>query len=94
MSSVSYSFVINGKIRGIVKPTCEIRRGDPISPYLFSLCADVFSCLLSKTVRERKIHGVKVYRGTPKIFHLLFADGNVQFMRANKEECQALMEII
>lgn len=45
VSSVSYSFLINGAALGKVTPSRGIRQGDQLSPYLFILCSEVLSGL-------------------------------------------------
>lgn len=72
ITSVSFSFKINGSVFGSLIPTRGLRQGDPISPYLFLLCADAFSLLLTKAANDRFIHGAKVCRGAPGISHLFF----------------------
>ena len=52
--SVSYSIIINGEACGNVIPSRRIRQGDPLSPYLFHLCADGFSALIHKAARVIK----------------------------------------
>ncbi|XP_021770651.1 uncharacterized protein LOC110734814 [Chenopodium quinoa] len=59
LESVNFSFKINGKISGSVTPTRGLRQGDPISPYLFLLCADAFLTLLNKAATNNLIHGAR-----------------------------------
>lgn len=70
LESTSFTFKINGRIDGLLVPSRGLRQGDPISPYLFLLCADAFSTLIDKAARENVIHGVTVCRGPPRVSHL------------------------
>lgn len=94
VTTVKYSFLLNGEAVGSVMPTRGLCQGDPISPYLFIICAEAFSSLLSAAKTNGKIRGVKVSRGAPSISHLLFADDSFIFCRATKKEVQALREIL
>uniref|UniRef100_A0A803Q2T5 Reverse transcriptase domain-containing protein n=1 Tax=Cannabis sativa TaxID=3483 RepID=A0A803Q2T5_CANSA len=47
VTTVSYSILLNGKPLKRFKPERGIRQGDPMSPYLFLLCNEVLSRLLS-----------------------------------------------
>ncbi|KAL6205195.1 hypothetical protein ACLB2K_022457 [Fragaria x ananassa] len=91
VETVSYSFVINGEVRGMIKPSRGLRQGDSISPYLFLICAKVLSRLIRGAEREGKLHGVSICTGAPTITHLFFAYDSFIFCRADEEECGDLM---
>ena len=90
VSTITYSFLINGSPRGRVTPSCGIRQGDPLSPYIFILCSEVLSGLCNKAQEEGSLKGIRVARGSPRLNHLLFADDTMFFVRAHKESSAAL----
>ena len=71
-----------------------IRQGDPLSPYLFLLCAEGFTSLLERAELDGIIHGVSICRRAPSISHLLFADDSLLFCQAKDKETKAIMEIL
>ena len=94
VSTVTYSFLINGSPRGRVTPSRGIRQGDPLSPYIFILCSEVLSGLCNKAQEEGTLKGVRVARGCPRLNHLLFADDTMFFLRASKENGEALCRLL
>ena len=94
ISSMSYSVIINGTTYGNIIHTRGLRQGNPLSPYLFLLCAEGFSALIHDAARNNQIHGISICRGASKITHLFFADDNLLFCRANGNECSKLKEIL
>lgn len=65
LKSVSYSILLNGQPIGSIKPSRGLRQGDPLSPYLFLLCAMGLQGLLQKAEAEGSIKGVAISRYGP-----------------------------
>ena len=94
VTTPTFFILVNGKPYGMIHPSRGIRQGDPLSPYLFLLCAEGFTALLAKAEIERRIKGVSICRGAPKITNLLFANDSLLFCQATQNEGQAVMEIL
>jgi hypothetical protein len=89
VSTVSYSILINGNPTGVITPSRGIRQGDPLSPYLFLLCAEGLSALLSHVDHHSQISGVPISPRGYKLSHLFFANDILLFCRATfLEWCQ------
>ena len=65
ISTITYSVLINGETKGNIVPSRGLRQGDPISPYLFLLCAEGLSAMLRKEEEQGNIQGISVCRGAP-----------------------------
>ena len=94
VSTPSFSVCINGKAYGNITPSRGLRQGDPLSPYLFLLCAKGFISLMARVEGEGQIHGVSICRSAPRISHLLFADDSLVFCQANREEVKVVKEML
>ena len=94
IKTVSYSFLREGKIFGDVHPQRGIRQGDPISPYLYILCAEGLTGIIRRYEENGWIHGCKVARGAPSISHLLFADDCYFLFKATQEEANNMRGIL
>jgi hypothetical protein len=52
VSSVSYAILVNGQPSGNIKPIRGIRQRDHLSPYLFLLCTEALSALLTRVEKK------------------------------------------
>jgi hypothetical protein len=84
--TVSYAILVNGQPFGQIIPTRGIRQGNPLSSYLFILCAEAMSTMIQHSACESSIMGIPISRGGIRINHLLFADDSLLFCRANLRE--------
>lgn len=94
ITTVSYSFLLNGQAKGLVTPERGIRQGDPLSPYLFIICSEVLSGLCNKAQANGSLLGLRVAIGSPRVNHLLFADDTMFFCRSDPKSCRKLSEIL
>ena len=81
---VSYSVLINGEPKGKIIPSRGLRQGDPISPYLFLLCAKGLLTMFKNEEGGGHLKGIAVSRRASSITHMLFANDLGQ--QLNKEK--------
>ena len=93
VSTTSFSVWINGKVYENITLSRSIHQGDPLSPYLFLICAKGFTSLLTKAEFEGRLYGLLVYRSALSITNLLFTDDSLIFCQANKDEVQVVSNL-
>lgn len=79
--------VLNGETHGYIKPERGIRQGDPLSPFLFILCAEALVHVMNKAEMDGRISRMRLTHKCPSIQHLLFADDSLFLCRATLVEC-------
>jgi hypothetical protein len=94
VSTVTYQFRVNGECTDSITPQRGLRQGDPLSPYLFLICAEGFSVLLNKAEEMGMLPGVRICHAAPRINHLLFADDSLVLMKASRESARSLQNIL
>lgn len=91
---MSYSFLHkDGEFCNIV-PQRGLRQGDPISPYIYIMCAEGLSAMIRRNEDVGLIHGCIVAKEAPTISHLLFADDCYLFFCANAVEAGVMKRIL
>ena len=89
ISTVKFSVLINGSPSGFFQSSRGLRQGDLLSPYLFVIAMEVFSCLLRRDISGGFLYGWRV-RGRSgeevQISHLLFADDTLVFCEKSLDQ--------
>ncbi|XP_074266637.1 uncharacterized protein LOC141589915 [Silene latifolia] len=91
---VSYEVLINGSPSEAFVPSRGLRQGDPLSPYLFILCAEVLSSMIRRKVEEGVLHGIRVAPLSPFISHLFFADDSIIFVKVSEVQARVVMDLL
>ncbi len=87
ISSVTHSVIINGEPQGLINLSKGLRQGDPLSPYLFLICAEGLSAMIRQAELSNEINGILISRGGP-------ADDSLIFCEENVTECNKVLDIL
>ncbi|KAD2230171.1 hypothetical protein E3N88_41595 [Mikania micrantha] len=94
LKSARASVLINGS------PTREftcfrgLRQGDPLSPFLFIIAMEAFSCFIKKSVLEGLFCGIKTPNANLSLTHFLFADDAIILGEWLESNVDNLMRIL
>lgn len=94
VSTVKYQIKVNHDTTEIITPQRGLRQGDPLSPYLFLICAEGLSAMLHEAEMRGSLGGIKICREAPSVSHLLFADDSLLLMEAKAESAHEVNKIL
>ena len=94
VESVDYSVLVSNEIVGPIILGRGLRKGNPLSPYLFIIGAEGLSSLIRDAEDRGIISGVKVCRSAPSVSHLLSADDCFLFFKAEESQAQVMKSIL
>lgn len=94
ITTTHFAVLINGGPMGNITPNRGIRQGDPLSPFIFIICAEVLSRILMREEETGGIQGAKIAKNCTPITHMMFADDVVLFGPATKREAEGFKECL
>ena len=94
VESVDYSVLVNSEQVGPIIPGVGLRQGDPLSPYLFIICAEGLSTLIRDAESCGELTCTKICRRAPTISHLLFANDCFLFFKADENHTNVMQNIL
>ncbi|XP_070028670.1 secreted RxLR effector protein 78-like [Nicotiana tabacum] len=89
-----YSVLINGQASKNFKSTRGVKHGDPLSPALFILSAEVLSQSLNKLFEDKKFIGYGMSEWTDPLNHLVYADDTIIFASADLYSLSKVVEVL
>ena len=94
ITMVQYNITINSNLVGPITPGHVLLQGDPLSPYLYIICAEGLIALMKQVEAREDLHGCHISRGAPSLSHLLFTDDNFFFFNAFEQEARKIHAIL
>lgn len=94
VSTMSYIILLNGRAHGSIRTERGIRHGDPISPFLFIMCAEALVSVLNRSEAKGRLHGIQLDKNGPAVHHLLFADDSLLMCRADMMESLEILRCL
>jgi hypothetical protein len=83
-----------GRPHKVFSPSGGLRQGDPLSTYLFQLCAEGLSSLLSNAYQDGLISGGPISARGVHLSHLFFVDDSLLLCWENLNEGRAVSQIL
>lgn len=71
-----------------------IRRGDPLSPYLFIICTEYLPLLISDAIQRKRWHPIQISKNGPLISHPFFADDVILFAKTDTTSITTMNKIL
>ena len=90
ISTATYFVLINGSPKGFFSSSRELSQGDPISAYIFLLCAGL-SSQVTQSEKFKWLSGAAACCRDPCLNQLFFADDCVIFGKASSLTCDEIL---
>lgn len=94
ISSNWYSVLINGQSNGFFQSSRGLKQGDPLSPTLFIIAAEVLARGLNSLHNEEGYKGYGMPKWSPEINHLSYADDTILLCSGDRPSVIKMMTVL
>nr|XP_009596641.1 uncharacterized protein LOC104092685 [Nicotiana tomentosiformis] len=94
LSNNWHSILVNGLSSGFFKSTRGVKEGDPLSPALFILSAEVPSRSLNRLCEDESFRRFGMPKWTKHLNHLAYADDTMIFAPAHQPSLKKIMTVL
>ena len=94
VTSVKLLVRFNGQLLEPFYPSCGLRQGEPLSPYLLLFVTEALSLLLKDACDKGVLKDFHLIRHAPGIYHLLFADDSLMFFKGFIDQALVIKNIL
>ncbi|XP_021986620.1 uncharacterized protein LOC110883073 [Helianthus annuus] len=94
ISSARASVLVNGATTFEFKCDKGMRKGDPISPFLFVIVMEALSCMIRKAISLGIVKGVVLPNDGPLVSHMFYADDAIIIGEWSSDNIQNLVRIL
>ncbi|XP_060184146.1 uncharacterized protein LOC132613875 isoform X2 [Lycium barbarum] len=89
-----YTMLVNGSRHGFFKSGSGLTQGDPLSPNLFVLSAELLSKMLNALYIVPDFSSFSMHNPGPQVNHLSFADDTIIFSSGKKASLQIILNTV
>ena len=94
ITQASSSIPINGRKTNTFNHTRGLRQGDPMSPYLFNICLETLSHMITQATMDKNWTPFWVGKDKVIVSHLMFADDLLIFGRVDESTTFTVRDIL
>lgn len=94
VASVKYRVKLNNLKFEYFTSKRGLRQGDPLSPYLFLICAEWLSRIISFVQSQDLIEGIRISALAPVISHLFFVEDSIFLIKAWSNNASNLWNVL
>ncbi|CAN0880875.1 Putative ribonuclease H protein At1g65750 [Linum grandiflorum] len=94
VQSVKFQLLWNGGLTDHFIPSQGIRQGCPLSPFLFTLCMERLSHLITQAVNDDEWKAISLSPGGPPLSHLFYADDLILFGEASSRQVEVTLRCL